>query len=417
MNSVILLTVDSLRADRATQEFLGESLAVLNKDYTEFSNAYSYGVATPFAFPGIIAGSHPVGNGNLPEDSTTLAEGIPGDSTGYANNGHLHAERGYTRGFSHYEENPTINGQGEISFVDRVARRLQKVDIIRESDVAKSIYNRYLRKPLPISSVSADGMTKLIKQRLQPETDEFIWGHWMDPHLPYHPDTAIDPPEEIPSLEELENIKERISEADANALSKEELELSSELYDANVRYYDKYFSKLLRWMRDQPWYDDVLIAVISDHGEYFGEHGQLFHTWDIDPYDEAVHIPLWVKYPNQEHAGESFDHVVGHGDFLATVAEVLELNTLEPPEHTAPLRDTTGRYVVSVSNTVKRLTEDKGVYFIRRDGTTDEEGTVSDRGKEFIKQVEFPKCKNSRGEALGVEEAERRRRLENLGYR
>lgn len=417
MNSVILLTVDSLRADRANKESFGESLEVLSEDYVDFPKAYSYGVATPFAFPGIIAGSYPVGNGNLPEASTTLAEGIPGDSTGYANNGHLHGGRGYTRGFTNYEDNPTIDGKGKISFIDKIARRLQKIDVVRESDIAKTIYNRFLRESLPISFVPAEGMTELVQQELKSESSEFVWGHWMDPHLPYHPDTAIDPPKDIPSLEELEDIKDRISEADASDLTEDELELSRELYDANVRYYDKHFSKLLRWMQEQPWYDDALVVVVSDHGEYFGEHGQLFHTWDIDPYDEAVHTPLWVKYPEQEDAGESYDHVVGHGDILATIDKVLEPNTLEPPEHTAPLRETSGRHVVSVSNTVKRLTEDDGVYFTRRDGSKDEDGTVSDAGKEFVEAVEFPECRNSRGEALGVEEAERRRRLENLGYR
>jgi arylsulfatase A-like enzyme len=239
----------------------------------------------------------------------------------------------------------------------------------------------------------------------------------MDPHLPYHPDTAIDPPEDVPNLKELDDIKERIADADASKLTPEELELSRELYDANVRYYDKHFAKLLRWMQEQSWYDDAFVAVISDHGEYFGEHGQLFHTWDIDPYDEAVHTPLWVKYPDQEDAGETFNHVVGHGDVLATITKVLDSHSLDPPEHTAPLRDTSGRHVVSVSNTVKRLTEDDGVYFTRRDGSEDEDGSISASGRRFLDSVEFPEIKNSKGERLGVEEAERRQRLENLGYR
>ena len=219
MNSIILLTVDSLRADRASSECLNESLDVLNEDYAAFSNAYAHGVATPFSFPGIIAGSHPVGNGNLPTTVTTLAEGVPGNSTGYGNNAHLHKERGYDRGFTHYEESPSIDGKGELSFVERVARRLQRIDHLRESSTVKTVYNRFLREPLPISYVPADGMTKLVRQELADETKEFVWGHWMDPHLPYHPNTAIALPENVPSLEELDDIKDRIMEADASALS------------------------------------------------------------------------------------------------------------------------------------------------------------------------------------------------------
>lgn len=417
MNDLILLTVDSLRADRAGRDCLGSSLEVLSDDFVSFGNAYSHGVATPFAFPGIVAGSHPVGNGNLPDSVQTLAEGIRGNSTAYANNAHLNASRGYTRGFTKYEESPSIDGQGELSLVDKLARRLQTVDFVRESTVAKKIYNDYLRDPLPIDSVPADGMVELVQNQLSAESDTSVWGHWMDPHLPYHPDTAVDPPENVPPLEKLEDVKERISEADASELTDAELELSEKLYDANVRYFDKYFGSLLSWMREQSWYEDAMIAVISDHGEYFGEHGQLFHTWDIDPYDEAVHTPMWVKYPGNEDGGQTVDYVVGHGDVLATVGEELSVAELEPPEHTAPLREEGGRHVVSVSNTAKRLTEPEGKLVLRRDGTSTEEGSVSEDGSEFLETVPYPECRNSRGEALGVEEAERRQRLENLGYR
>jgi hypothetical protein len=57
------------------------------------------------------------------------------------------------------------------------------------------------------------------------------------------------------------------------------------------------------------------------------------------------------------------------------------------------------------------------VYFIRRDGSEDEDGSISASGRRFLDSVEFPEIKNSKGERLGVEEAERRQRLENLGYR
>jgi len=170
-------------------------------------------------------------------------------------------------------------------------------------------------------------------------------------------------------------------------------------------------------MRDQSWYEDAMIAVISDHGEYFGEHGQLFHTWDIDPYDEAVHTPMWVKYPGNDGAGEAVNHVVGHGDLIATVDAELSDYYLSPPDHTAPLRQEDGRHVVSVSNTAKRLTEDDGTYVTRRDGSSDEDGEVSEDGRAFVESRPFPECRNSRGEALGVEKAERRQRLANLGYR
>lgn len=416
MTPCVLLTVDSLRADRVTSDCLGESLDIFRDDFVEFENAYSHGVATPFAFPGIIAGSHPEGNGDIPESAATIAEGFNGETVGYSNNGHLRPERGYDRGFSEFEENPSIDGQGEIPLIDKIARRLRKVNALRESTIIKRIYNEYLREPLQISSVSADGMTEIMTNVLD-RNPSFAWGHWMDPHLPYHPETAIDPPSDVPSLSKLDDIKERIAGGDASELSDEELQLSIDLYDANVRYFDRHFAKLLRWMQRQPWYDDSLIFVVSDHGEYFGEHGQLFHTWDIDPFDEAVHTPLWVKYPEQSDAGKSYSHVVGHGDVIATIEEHFDAFSVSSPPHTTPLRQTEGRHIVSVSNTSKRLTEGTGSYFIRRDGSENRRGKVSKPGKEYLESIDYPACRTSSGDAMGVDEAERKRRLENLGYR
>lgn len=417
MGPYILLTVDSLRSDCVNRDFLRNSLGILEEDYATFSNAISYGVATPFAFPGIIAGTHPVGDGNIPESATTLAEGIPGESVGYSNNGHLRSERGYDRGFDRFEDNPQIGDDESRSLKRSVVNAAKQIDFIRNSDLINGLYGRYLREPLPSPSFPAPDMVELIQTELSSDSCDFVWGHWMDPHTPYHPDTAIGLPDEIPDLSTLDDIHERIIRADASALSDAEIQLAKSLYHANIRYFDKHFANLLSWLKDQSWYDDAFIAIVSDHGEYFGEHGQLFHTWDIDPYDEAIRTPLWIKYPDQADGGAEFNHLVGHGDIVATVDTLSEDISLSPPEHTAPLRRETDRHVVSVSNTSKRLTETDGSYIVRRDGTERRNRTVSASGTEFLSTIEYPECVNSKGEAQGVEEAERQRRLQQLGYR
>jgi len=417
MRPCIILTVDSLRTDCSNSDFLGNSLDILNRDYATFSNAFSYGVATPFAFPGIIAGSHPVGNGKIPKGASTLAEAVSGPSEGYSNNGHLRKERGYSRGFDRFTDSSPITKEGSSSVTDSVLEYLKDIDILQESTVANWFYQRFVRSPLPQPSFPAEQLTKFVREQLNEAPGGLHWSHWMDPHTPYHPETAIDAPDDLPSLTELEDLNDRIIPGDASALSEEEIALSRELYDANVRYFDKHFSRLLEWMAGQSWYDEALIVVVSDHGEYFGEHGYLFHTWDINPHDEAVQVPLWVKYPDQADGGKTFEHLVGHGDILATVTSELDDVDLEPPAHTAPLRSESGRHVVSVSNTAKRLTEPDGVCFKCRNGTEDREGEISDEGEEFLDEIKLPECVTSKGDAKGVEEAKRQRQLRELGYR
>jgi hypothetical protein len=419
MRPFIFLTVDSLRADCANPDLLGESLSVLKRDYAKFTNAISYGVATPFAFPGIIAGTHPVDNGIIPSEATTIAEGIPGPSAAFTNNGHLRAERGYKRGFDRFEESPSMSTEEneDRSLHHRIIERIKQIETLQKSKTANLVYSRLFSNPLPTPTCPAPDMAQIVREELRESPEGVCWGHWMDPHTPYHPETAIDPPQNLPTYDELEDLDDRIVSADADDLTADEIELAQLLYEANVRYFDHHFSDLLNWLADQPWYDDAFIIVVSDHGEFFGEHGYMFHTWDIDPHNEAIETPLWVKFPDGADSGKTFDHLVGHGDILATLDNLFDETTIDPPAHTASLRDEYGRHVVSVSNTAKRLTEPDGVFFKRRDGSENRRGSISRDGQAFLEQVPFPECVNSNGEALGVEDAQRQRRLKQLGYR
>ncbi|MFU1781513.1 sulfatase-like hydrolase/transferase [Haloarcula japonica] len=419
---VILLTVDSLRADYVSKEYLPKSRRVLDTDFVEFTNAKSYGVATPFAFPGIIAGMHPLADGKIPDESTTIAEAIPGESVGLANNVHLRPERGYSRGFSRFEEYPTSNrekerGLGDIigTITDNLVDKAQNVDIIRNSSIANRIHSRLLSEEIPIAYRTAPEMVDIVKDAIGDDVPALVWGHWMDPHHPYHPETAVDPPSSMPSVTEIGNILDKVLKNPGN-LTAEEGEIARRLYAANIRYYDKHFANLLSWIQDKPWYDDAFIAIVSDHGEYFGEHGLYFHEWTHDPHNEAINTPLWVKYPEQENGGDNYNHLVGHGDILATIESCLLNSNSKAPAHTTALQEKEERHIVSVSNVSKRLTESSGVHFVRRSGEMKTRGETSEDGKQFLEGIQFPECRNSKGEAKGIKKAEREQRLQNLGY-
>ncbi len=46
-------------------------------------------------------------------------------------------------------------------------------------------------------------------------------------------------------------------------------------------------------------YDNTMIVLTSDHGEYFGEHGLVGHSKDV--YQDTVSIPLIIKNFNQKN--------------------------------------------------------------------------------------------------------------------
>jgi arylsulfatase A-like enzyme len=70
-----------------------------------------------------------------------------------------------------------------------------------------------------------------------------------------------------------------------------------EQYDRAIRNLDAQVGQLLERLQTLGLYDDTLIVVTSDHGEYFGEHQLVEHSKDV--YQPVLEVPLIVKYPGQ----------------------------------------------------------------------------------------------------------------------
>ena len=58
---------------------------------------------------------------------------------------------------------------------------------------------------------------------------------------------------------------------------------------------DQQIRGMVEALRQQNLFDSTLIAITSDHGESLGERDQVRHG--AFPYQEAMHVPLIVKYP------------------------------------------------------------------------------------------------------------------------
>ena len=102
------------------------------------------------------------------------------------------------------------------------------------------------------------------------------------------------------------------------------------LYDAEIRYTDDAFGRLLDALRRLDLLKTTLIVFTSDHGEEFKEHGQLLHMGSI--YDEIVQVPLIIKLPpNMEwRAGEDY-HQVELIDVIPTLFDALGMDSSAYP--------------------------------------------------------------------------------------
>jgi arylsulfatase A-like enzyme/Tfp pilus assembly protein PilF len=93
----------------------------------------------------------------------------------------------------------------------------------------------------------------------------FAWVHFYDPHAPY------DPPE--PFAREFEG----------------------HAYDGEVAFADHHLGRILEALAAAGHRDDTVVAVVADHGESLGEHGEVTHA--VLTYEATLHVPLILAGP------------------------------------------------------------------------------------------------------------------------
>jgi len=281
----VLITLDTTRADR--MGFLGckggltPNLDTLASQSTTFSRAYAQVPLTTPSHAAILTGTYPQFNhvSNLGDPLSQRLPFLPEilHQNGYATAAFVGAlvldpaklAPGFERGFDVYDAGFHRRRPGEDNY-HSLERR------------GEDVLNR--------------AVAWLNKNHSSPF---FLWIHLYDPHDPYTP------PEPYASR------------------------YHSEPYDGEIAYTDSIVGKLLHELRARNLFDSSLVAVMADHGEAFGEHGENHHG--IFLYDETIHVPLLIKTPGQ-HTPTKQDARVGLVDVAPTILQALKLpvpNTMQ----------------------------------------------------------------------------------------
>lgn len=92
-----------------------------------------------------------------------------------------------------------------------------------------------------------------------------------------------------------------------------------ESYEGAVRTADENFRYVSMGLKDLGCYDQSIIALTSDHGEAFCEHGE--YTHGHAPYEELLHVPLILKLPGNQLAGRRVDALTSVLDIFPTLLE------------------------------------------------------------------------------------------------
>src|SRR6202158_344139 len=283
--NVILITLDTVRADR--MGFLGSKLGLtpnldaLARESVVFTHAYSQVPLTAPSHATILTGTYPQFH-QVNDFQVPLAPELPYAPAilrahGYRTaafvgamvlDPHAGFARGFDRGFDTFDAGFHQARPGEDRYHSTERRGGEVVAH------ALAWLNQHPRSPF------------------------FMWLHLYDAHDPY------DPPEPYKS------------------------KYAAAPYDSEIAYADSALGKFLSDLRTRGIYDGALIAVMADHGEALGEHGEDTHGFFL--YDETIHVPLLIKLPGAASTGKKIENQVGLVDVLPTILQAVKIPV--PPE-------------------------------------------------------------------------------------
>lgn len=275
---VILITLDTTRADRmgflGSKRGLTPNLDLLAREAIVFEKAYAQAPLTTVSHATILTGTYP--QFHLVNDfGSRLGNDVPFLPDLLHQHGYHTAAfvgsiildprnglaPGFDRGFDFYDAGYQLHQGGQDRF-KTVERRANQV-------VANAL--DWLRQ---------DSATPF-----------FLWLHLYDPHQPY------DPPGSYASR------------------------FASHPYDGEIAYIDQALGKFFSYLKAHSLYSDSLIAVMADHGEALGQHGE--ETHGIFLYDETIHVPLILKLPQNRLAGRRVSSSVRLVDVAPTIIEAV----------------------------------------------------------------------------------------------
>ncbi|MCI0497834.1 MAG: sulfatase [Thermoplasmata archaeon] len=311
MKDVVLLTVDALRARNlhcyGNERETSPRIDAIARKGALFERAYSQGSLTTLAFPALFGGIHTFAAERIERRSVspTLVQyafppyfpSLPelfrsaGYRTGgFHSNALLSHHYGYERGFDIFYDG--LENKFQVAHRRRwaVSHFLRRYPRLYRN----ALYIRDALGPMRPGTLS-DRLNAMALEHVDGgEGPFFLWLHYMDVHHPMLPSPEVVREvtgrrmgaAEITHLNRLKYYGERTKTKRADDLMA--------VYDASIREVDVRIGALLDGLEERGRLTDAVVAVTSDHGEAFMEHGALAHPiWNF--HDEQLHVPLVIK--------------------------------------------------------------------------------------------------------------------------
>jgi choline-sulfatase len=265
---VLMITIDTLRADRlGTYGYAAartSTLDALATRGTRFSHAYATAPITLTSHASMLTGRYPPHHGAR-HNGMAMEHGVP-----------TIAEVLKRAGF---------NTAAFVSAfpLDRRFGLARGFDVYDDELPRSGDGRRATERP---GRATVDRALAWVRGR-DSDTRVFVWVHLFEPHAPYG------------------------APGDARDVSTR--------YDEEIATADREIARLLDGWRDLP---DTLVIATADHGEAFGEHGEIGHS--IFVYDTTLRVPLLMAGPGVP-SNALRDEPVTLADIAPTIATLVDL--------------------------------------------------------------------------------------------
>ena len=361
--NVVLIILDTVRADHMSIYGYETATTPGLAEFAEAATLYSQAIAASdmtlpshgSIFTGLYASSHgarydpparPFG-ATLSEEFDTLAEFLLG--LGYAtigvvaNQAYLGRGMNLNQGFQYWDDRigmPLLVPAQDLFIRQLVFEPLRRF-------MPQSASDKWYRTAEEINGEVFD----LLDEVVATEDPFFLFVNYMDAHWPYSPpspfDTLVPGKNKSVTTDEYYALSREVHSGQRSVTETWRRQLVSQ-YDGALAYLDDQITLLLDRLETLDLYRNTLIIITSDHGEAFGRRNLIGHALSV--YQDQVHVPLLVKWPNSESAG-TVHELVSHVDLFPTVVDLLGHEAPRPFAGASLLKLTsdTARPIVSES--------------------------------------------------------------------
>ncbi|MBI4515862.1 MAG: sulfatase [Deltaproteobacteria bacterium] len=300
--NVLLITVDTLRADRLSCYGYAHnqtpSIDALAARGVAFDRAFCDVTWTTPSMASVFTGRYVVHHGlrmssQRLEETQTLAKTLRGwgyTTAAVIGSFPVDSSFGLSQGFDLYDEafNTSV-------VKDEDPARLSGELPPEANEIAQRnwlMLRRMARAYRPDDQVAARAIRWLTAERREPF---FLWVHFFGPHEKMYVHLSF----------------------------KQHLERNLAEYDRDVSIVDAQVGALLRGLDDNGLASRTLVILHADHGQELFEHRYVGHGRDL--YDATLHIPLIIADPSSGARGTHVGSFARNIDLFPTVMDLLDL--------------------------------------------------------------------------------------------